>query len=271
MPETTNPAVTEGQQTLDAAKTAADAAAALAAQNPSDAALAEAAAKAQQIADAIDSLVSAPVVLTPEEQIALAERDRRMEAGLGVVAAITGALYALHQVLTDTTFQDLLNKDLPPAVKSAMTKAMDTVLTKLTPLFNGFRKFQEPNLRDKTNNLFDAAVNIAYALVELSEPDQQEDARKSADNIALTMGLVKRGAPLVIGCIDMLACCMSALGDNTKSALTPATRELGEKLNKALKAKTAMREADYKKNVLAGKLLILARDAKALPAATTTG
>lgn len=266
MPDTTS--ITEGNATLDAAKAEAATAATAAANDPTNAALQEAALKAQQVADAIASLVTAPVVLTPEEQIALAERHRKMEAGLGVVAAITGALFALHQVLTDAKFQELLNKDLPPAVKSAMTKAMGTVLDKLTPLFDGFRKFQDKALREKTDNLFDAAVNIAYALVELAEPAAQESARKSADNIALTMGLVKRGAPLVIACIDMLACCLSALGDNKKSALTPESQALGEKLNKALKAKTAAREADYLKNVEAGLKLIAAQNAKALPAAT---
>jgi hypothetical protein len=198
----------------------------------------------------------------------LAKQQRRIDAGLGVVASITGAMYALHQVLTDAKFQELLNKDLPAPVKKAMTTAVQKVLDKLQPLFDGFRKFQDPTLADKTSNFFDASVNIAYALVELSEPDQQDDARKGADNIALVMGLVKKAAPLVIACIDMIAACTSALGDNSQSTLSTTTADIGQKLSKALQARTAKREADYVRNVQAGQQLLVASDKRLRLAAT---
>lgn len=261
-PPTPGTAEAEGQKTLADAKQAETDALAKLQADPKNTALAETATKAAQLAEAIGALVSAPPELTNEELIELAKQQRRIDAGLGVVASITGALYALHQVLTDATFQALLNKDLPAAVKKVMTTAVQKVLAKLNPLFEGFRKFQQPDLRDKTNNFFDASVHIAYALVELSEPEEQDNARKSADNVALVMGLVKKAAPLVIACIDLIACCLSALGDNeiTKSTPTAATTEIGQKLNKALVAKTMKRDADRAKNVKAGQLLLVATE-----------
>src|SRR5262245_57021577 len=92
-------AVDAGQSTLTDAQEAAKKAIEAAKAAPGDEALAEQAAMAQQISAAIQSLVTAPKEMTDEELIALAERERRMRAGLGVVAAITGALYALHTVL----------------------------------------------------------------------------------------------------------------------------------------------------------------------------
>jgi hypothetical protein len=251
--------VAGGEAALQAAKQAAEAAKTAAEAAPNDTALAKKAEDAAQVALAISSLVEAPKELTDEELIALAVQERKIRAGLGVVASITGALYALHQVLTDTTFQDLLNKDVPPAVHGAMTKALSTVLAKLDPLFSAFRKFQDPTLRDKTDNMFDAGVGIAYALVDLSEPDAQEQARKSADNIALVMGLIKRGGPLVLACIDLIKCCTSALGDNKASTPSEVTKGIGDQLDKALRARTAKREAQRAKDVEAGEKLLAAQ------------
>jgi hypothetical protein len=252
-------ALVDAQKAATEARQAADAA-------PRDADLAKIADAAEQISLAVASLVTPSEKMSDEDLMALAQRQKRMDAGLGVVASITGALYALHQVLIDPTFQDLLNKDVPPAVRGAMTKGLDAVLTKLGPLFSAFRKFQEPTLREKTNNMFDAGVDIAFALVELSDADARESAQKSADNIALTMGLVKKGGPLVLACIDLVKCCLSALGDNKASVPDEDTTKIGVMLDKALRARTAKREADYEKNVAEGMMLLEAQKAKLLTA-----
>src|SRR5262249_49222359 len=103
-------------------------------------------------------------------------------------------------------------------------------------------------------------------------------ARKTADSVALVMGLVKKAGPLVLACIDMIKCCMAALtkspdgklSENAK--LNEVSRGLGERLHKALLAKTAKREADHAKNVAAGQKLLAAEDKRLqLTAGTAEG
>jgi len=261
-------AVTEGQTALTAATTAAAEAARAANEDPTNTALAKKAEEAEQISQAIASLVTPSEGMSDEELIALAQRQKRMDAALGVVAAITGALYAMHKVLTNPTFQELLTKDMPEAARKAMTSGIQSVLQKVAPLFRAFNRFQEQSLRETTNNLFDASVDVAYALVELSDGEARDAAQKTADNIALVMGLVKKGGPLVLACIDLVQRCMAALAnDLTTAEPDPETKRIGEMLHKALRARTAQRESDYAKNLEAGmKLLEAQRSAKLLNA-----
>lgn len=224
--------------------------------------------RAKQILEAIATLAQASPELTDDEKIELYKMQRRIDAGLGVVATITGALFATHKVLTNTDFQSALS-NLPASAKASMTNSLTKVIEKLDPIFKGFAEFQKPELQADTFNLLDAGVNLGYALVNLAEPEQQEPALKLADNIAIVMGLVKKAAPLVLACINMIGCCLAALAKGAAdpgAQLSEASRDIGSKLHEALKVKTAIREAGIKQNVLDGKKLYEAQQAKLLPA-----
>jgi hypothetical protein len=220
---------------------------------------------ALELTKAINSLVTSSDTMSDEELVALAQRHKRIAAGLNVVASITGALYAMHQVLTDAKFQELLEKDVPAEARSMITKGINTVLQKLDPLFRAFSKFQQPTLREKTENMFDAAVDIAYAVVELSDAEAREAAEKTADNIALTMGLIKNGGPYILACIELVGCCMAALArDATRSKLQDTTVTLVSELYAKLLERTKRREEAYNDNVAAGMKLLEVQKAKLL-------
>lgn len=223
---------------------------------------------AKQILEALKTLADASPTLTNDEKIELYLKQRRIDAGLGVVATITGSLYAMYGVLINEDFQGALNQ-LPTGAKNAMTSSLKKVVEKLKPILEGLSKFQEPGLQEATFDLLDAGTQLGYSLANLAEPDQQEESLKLADNIAIITGVVQKALPLVLACIATIGCCLNALANgptHPDSKLKPADEQIGQKLLAALKAKTAARRAAIEANTREGEALYWAAQPKKLTA-----
>ncbi len=224
-----------------------------------------------RLREAMELLINeATVKYTEDELKELAKKDRLIKAGLGVIATITGSLYVLHKMLVHQKMQDLLHNDLPKPLQAGMVNALTKIIDKLDPIFRAFKKFQDKELQGLTNELLDAGVNIGYAIINLAEPEAQADMLKQAEMVSMVAGLVKKSIPLVLASMDMIDISLNALKRKKEDTepfktVTDETKKIGEALQAALKAKTALREATYEKNVKAGQRL-LAADTKALTA-----
>jgi hypothetical protein len=214
--------------------------------------------------DAIIARLAAPGSLADSDKVEFARRADKIDAGLQVVASITGALYALLDVLNDATFQSLL-KDLSGPVRSAMVGALNSAISTLTPIFEGCRKLQDPTLTEKINKVMDAGLDIAYATAQLS--DDPVGAARAADRQALIFGMVKNGGPLILACVDLLGCCLKALAGTTGVTASDDTKRIAKPIVAALETRNKARAEMLAQAVVEGRALLKQRNGAGATAA----